>query len=187
MRSYISLLILFFFTSCAVFQPKDFSWKEQILKWQNFKLEGLIEINYNSFSIRKNIVLEKSGNEGRMVVFDSGIFGLSAEPLISATYYDGKFNIQNIPPEAVGAIPTQEIKLLFNLNQIVQKAEFFQNTNTVFYKDYKLIFLKSKLSSIHQKTEKIDFTYHANTPVKIDFKENEKIRATIIIDKIEFR
>lgn len=184
MRKFILLISIFILASCALFQPHEFSRKQEILKWDNFKLEGIIEVNYKSFSLRKNIVIEKKTDSGKLTIFESGLFGLSPQPLISVSYKDGKLKRKNLPPELLSQLPISEIDLLFNLNNLVEKANI--TSNKAVFEDYVITFKNNKLSSLQIKEKKIDFKYSSNKPVEIVFLTEDQEIGKILIDKIIF-
>jgi hypothetical protein len=147
-------------------------------------LEGIIEVNYKSFSLRKNIVIEKKTDSGKLTIFESGLFGLSPQPLISVSYKDGKLKRKNLPPELLSQLPISEIDLLFNLNNLVEKANI--TSNKAVFEDYVITFKNNKLSSLQKKEKKIDFKYSSNKPVEIVFLTEDQEIGKILIDKIIF-
>jgi len=185
MRKFLLLLFIFSIASCAIIQPREFAWEQEILKWQNFKLEGLIEVNYKSFSFRKNIVIEKYKETGKFTIFEAGLFGLAPQPLISASYQDKKLTIDNLPPELASHIPIKEIDMIFNLDQLVYKANF--KNNKAIWNEYIVVFEQGKLSSLRKKSRKVEFQYQGKQPVEILFIDKNKEIGKIIIDKINFR
>lgn len=57
---------------------------KQIDKLRNFKASGIAEGVYHQVSIRKNFVFVKNETEVRFDIIDGGIFGMVAEPVVSA-------------------------------------------------------------------------------------------------------
>lgn len=185
MRKFILLIFIFFIASCAIFLPREVAWEQEILKWQNFKLEGLMEVNYKSFSFRKNIVVEKHNQTGSFTIFETGLFGLAPQPLISASYQNKKLTVDNLPPELASHIPIKEIDMIFNLDQLVHKANY--KNNKAFWNEYIIFFERGKLSSLRKKDKKIEFKYQGKQPIEIIFTDKNKEIGKIIIDKINFR
>ena len=83
----ISCMLL---VSCAT-APKPGSDKEKMLllnqeleRWQNFKLTGLADIQYQSFSIRRPCVIALSDGKFRFDILDSGFLGMGSGVFMSA-------------------------------------------------------------------------------------------------------
>lgn len=56
--------------------------------WQQFKWQGILQVQVSEFSIRKNFVLAKTSEDMRLDVLDSGVMGLQAKPLVTVYLKD---------------------------------------------------------------------------------------------------
>lgn len=63
--------------------------QNELLRLQEFRAEGIVQVNYKQIALRKNFVFSKNKEELRFDVIEGGIFGMQAEPLI--TIYAGKY------------------------------------------------------------------------------------------------
>ena len=66
-------------------------------KWRQFELKGIAEISLNSVRLRKNISIIKKDDSLYLSIFDSGVFGLKASPLLDVVI-DTKTSIELVEP-----------------------------------------------------------------------------------------
>jgi len=195
----ILFVIVLVLWSCATLTIDDYSKKEKFLSnhlesWKNFRIDGIIELNYKSFSFRKNISIRKNEQAFRLDVYDSGIMGMHPTPFI--TVYMDTIIILRLPFQTENSkldslfekekLPDfSEIfdvqKLIINKEKIV-KSQNYENEN------YSLVFSNKML------IEKIVFTnpdsyiileYDRNNELSdISFFYDEKNISNIQIDKI---
>lgn len=59
--------------------------QDNLANWEQFRWEGIIQVQMSAFSARKNFILSKNRDEMRLDVLDSGVMGLQAKPI--ATIY----------------------------------------------------------------------------------------------------
>jgi len=192
------LAILFF--GCAVNAGFSIRQKEKMLqnnlrKWENYRLDGIVEMNYKQFSFRKNIVVRKNITAFRFDIFDSGIMGLHPTPFISA-YIDSIIVLR---------LPNQKETLKMEFSDEKKETAFFN-----FLKNYKAIFARKEQILKSGKAEidgsvfyfspemeivkiitadfTINFVYdNSQNPLRITlFSEKKKI-AEIQIDKISYQ
>lgn len=194
-----STLFLFLF-GCATFQRIDFSQREKLLsahlkEWKNIRIDGIIELNYRSFSFRKNIVIKKTGNLGRIDIFDSGVFGLKPKPFISV-YFDSTLFVRFPEQTKFAKIDNSSLKrevpdlsfitifdeLVSNKNKILKEKKY-QNNNFIFYFSDKMKLEKIELA---QKKFRVLFNYSKELS-KISIFKNSKEIANIQIDKITYK
>ena len=192
------LFLLLF--GCATFQKTDFSQKEKLLsahlrEWENIQIDGIIELNYRSFSFRKNIVIKKTGNLGRIDIFDSGVFGLKPNPFISA-YFDSTLFVRFPEQTKFAKIDNSSLKrelpdlsfikmfdeLVSNKNKILKEKEY-RNNNFIFYFSDEM-----KLKKIELAQEKFCVLFEYSKELsKISIFKNSKEIANIQIDKISHK
>lgn len=192
-----SFLLLF---GCATFQKTDFLQREKLLsahlkEWKNIRIDGIIELNYRSFSFRKNIVIKKTGNLGRIDIFDSGVFGLKPKPFISV-YFDSTLFVRFPEQTKFAKIDNSSLKrevpdlsfitifdeLVSNKNKILKEKKY-QNNNFIFYFSDKMKLEKIELA---QKKFRVLFNYSKELS-KISIFKNSKEIANIQIDKITYK
>lgn len=95
----LTLALLLIFSACThTKKPSSLEAKKTLLKaelsrWENFKAEGITQMNYLGLGLRKSFVLSKTADELRFDVVDGGIFG-SAGPLISL-YFGDYFSVRS--------------------------------------------------------------------------------------------
>ena len=193
-KSFLLFILLFFITSCAfLLKPIEYD-KEKLLDahlkfWENIRIDGVIEANYNSFVFRKNITIKKNSSAFRIDIYDSGIFGMQPTPFISA-YYDSILTIrtpdQQINQLKQGNKEEFDLSILFELsNLFAMKDEIvkyqklnYRNTMITFSEDMKISEIRSNTNST-----KIVFDYLQNLN-SITFHEDKKEIINIQIDKI---
>ena len=199
-KFFIFLFLLLLLFGCATIPKTDFAQKEKLLsahlkEWENIRIDGIIELNYRSFSFRKNIVIKKTGDRGRIDIFDSGVFGLKPNPFISA-YFDSTLFVRF--PEQTKFIEINNSSLkreLPDLSFIKIFDELVSNKYKILkekeYRDNKYIFSFSN----EMKLEKIELTQenfyvlfdYLKELSKISIFKNSKEIANIQIDKISYK
>ena len=192
------LFLLLF--GCATIQKIGFSQREKLLsahlkEWENIQIDGIIELNYRGFSFRKNVVLKKMGDRGRIDIFDSGVFGLKPNPFISA-YYDSTLFVRL--PEQTKFVEINNSSLereLPDLSFIKIFDELVSNKKKILiekeYRNKDFIFYFSD----EMKLEKIELTQenfyvlfdYLKELSKISIFKNSKEIANIQIDKISYK
>jgi hypothetical protein len=91
-RLLCSALILLLLSGCSIFQTGIKSEKKaleyNLTLWDSFHMDGIVEVNYQAFSLRKNFAINKEGNTFDLTVFNSGLMGLNPKPLLKVEYAD---------------------------------------------------------------------------------------------------
>ena len=192
------LFLLLF--GCATIQKIGFSQREKLLsahlkEWENIQINGIIELNYRSFSFRKNIIIKKMGDRGRIDIFDSGVFGLKPNPFISA-YFDSTLFVR-LPeqPKFVGINNSSLERELPNLSFIRIFDELVSNKKKILiekeYRNKDFIFCFSdemKLKKIELTRENFYVLFdYLKELSKISIFKNSKEIANIQIDKITYK
>ncbi len=197
-QSFLVFLLLFLLLfGCATFQKTDFAQNEKLLsthlkEWKNIRIDGIIELNYRSFSFRKNVVIKKTGNIGRIDIFDSGVFGLKPNPFISA-YFDSTLFVRFPEQTKFTKIDNSSLKrelpdlsfikifdeLVSHKTKIIKEKEY-RNNNFIFYFSDEM-----KLKKIELAQEKFYVVFDYSKELsKISIFKNLKEIANIQIDKI---
>ena len=199
-RLFIYLFLSLLLFGCATIQKPDFTQKEKQLlahlkKWENIQIDGIIELNYHSFSFRKNIVIKKKGNIGRIDIFDSGVLGLKPNPFMSA-YFDStlyvRFAEQTKFVELDKSILKKDLpdlsfikifnELISNKNKIISEKEYRKNDFVFYFSD------GMKLEKIELSPENFYVLFDYSKELsKISIFKNSKEIANIQIDKITYK
>ncbi len=192
-------VIVLFLWSCASLSIDDYSKKEKLLlehleSWENFRIDGIIESNYKSFSFRKNISIRKNERAFRIDIYDSGIMGMHPTPFI--TVYMDTTIVLRMP------FQTEESKFdsllekeklpdfskIFDVQKLINNKEKIVPSQSYETDDCSLIFSEKML------LEKIVFT-NQNFYINLEYSRNnefsdisifygEKNISNIQIDKI---
>ncbi|MCK4694326.1 MAG: hypothetical protein KAT74_01115 [Candidatus Cloacimonetes bacterium] len=192
--------IVFLISGCAIFPKLDQSKKEellveQLIKWETFRIDGIIEANYKNFSFRKNITIRKNKEALRADIYDAGIMGLHPTPFFSA-YLDSIL---------ISRIPDQHEFIEISKHELIKKFPYMNyliNLQTLYnYKDEIIRNNKVTIDSLEfnfskymlienikhlNKQYKMEFEYFKE-PSKIIFFSYKKEIANIQIDKISYK
>lgn len=203
-KNYSSILLCIFFvllTSCSYlgisFQknPKRILLTECSEKLREFKCEGVAEVNYKAFSIRKDFVLRKNTEAVRLDIVESGIFGLSPTPMFSL-YIDSlitikpqikflKKNINNKETKALSSTFINIHKLILdNSKKIIEDGILKINDIELIFSDEML------LQQIKSNKEKLtlNFLYDFSGNItELKVHKAEKSVMNIKIDKISYK
>ncbi|MDP2173096.1 MAG: hypothetical protein Q8M98_11140 [Candidatus Cloacimonadaceae bacterium] len=91
-RHLLSLILAaLLFSACAANKPANDKerLRSEMLKWENFSSDGIVQVSYMGLSLRKMFVLNKSKSEVRFDVIDGGAMAMQSKPLLSA--YMGEY------------------------------------------------------------------------------------------------
>jgi len=199
-RSILLFCLLLFLISCASFPKSDPEKKEILLsenlaKWENFRIDGIIEYNYKQFAFRKNISLRKKADLIRIDIYDSGIFGLRPTPFISA-YLDSLLYLRAPDYPDLISISKEEfpedfyyLNVFLYLSQLKDHKSEIIKKNRIFI-DNRVEFIFSEnmlLNRINDDStnSKINFSYEDNLSGLELYNQNIKI-LNIQVDKISF-
>jgi hypothetical protein len=90
MLRYLSAVLLFallLLNGCSLFReveiPEEILLKDHLQGWQDFRIEGIVELTHGQLRLRKNVSINKTPQYLELTVFDSGIFGLRPSPFLS--------------------------------------------------------------------------------------------------------
>ena len=199
-RFFIFLFLFLLLFGCATIPKPDFAQNEKLLsthlkEWENIQIDGIIELNYQGFSFRKNVVVKKKGDRGRIDIFDSGVFGLKPNPFISV-YFDSTLFVRLPEQTKLVEINNSSLKKeLPDLSFIKKFDALVSHKNKILkekeYRDNKFIFSFSdemKLEKIELTQENfcVLFDYSKELSKILIFKNSKEI-ANIQIDKISHK
>ena len=162
LKAFFFVIILFVW-SCASFPIDDYSKKEKLLlnhleSWKNFRIDGIIGLNYKSFSFRKNVSIRKNEEAFRMDIFDSGIMGMHPTPFITV-YMDTTIVLrlpfqteENILDSLFEKEKLPDFAKIFDVQKLINNKEEIIKSKNYENENYSLIFSEKML------LEKIVFT-----------------------------
>jgi hypothetical protein len=197
-KSYFLIGLLLTIFACSTVPKSSQLREKQLLKqlsqWKNLRIDGVAELNYKGFSLRKNIVIKKNNAAIRADLFDSGIFGMSPTPFISVYFSDELW--AQLPgqkkAEQLTTVDAEKLsmisEIIFNIDKLYeQKKEIISTKKAVF--ENVIISFNDNLQIA--KIELIEKKYHAvfsynEVLSDISFWQDDKKAADIQIDKISF-
>lgn len=190
-------IVAILFTACA--GPKRISeedkLRQELQKWEYFKSQGVIELSYKGFAIRKMFSASKNGNQFRFDVLEGGLLGSSAEPLMSmyvADYVAFKspfipllqnLNLsQDIPIESLSICNPDSIVALYG-QEIIKNKKLILNEVTVnFSKNYLLESISDAKSGLILKA-----LYNGSGKLSgLNISSMDNISIRMSFDKIEY-
>jgi len=194
MKKLFSLLVfIFLLFSCATIPDsyeKDLKLKTNLAKWQDFKLNGIVELNYKHYAFRKNIYINKEQEKMDLKVFDGGIFGMAPKPFITAridsilwvSEQGGELKPFQIPNFS-GLQFLQNPQLLYSYkDEIIQKqaVTIDEKTSINFSQNMEITNIEMTDSNY-----KIAFDYNPQLS-QIIVTEKKKVLLKIDVDKISY-
>ncbi|MDD3050205.1 MAG: hypothetical protein PHR06_03585 [Candidatus Cloacimonetes bacterium] len=193
-KNLLLLVILFavgcsFFKTNASYEGSKKKLRLNLKKWEEFRIDGIVEINVSSFQIRKTIVVRKNSQAIRADVIDSGLFGMRPSPIVSI-YFDSLLVVkspdypflENMADESLGK-GTELLKIMDSLRE--KEAEILSTYSTI-VDSIKVEFDQDfDITSINRNRQIITIEYDfKKEPNKITFFNKRKESANIKIDRI---
>lgn len=141
--------------------------RSELAKWESFDSQGVVEISYMGLAMRKMFALGKNHNEMRLDIFDGGVLGAGAAPMLS--FYSGDYVAFKSPflPmleafDLSGMIPADGLKLFSSADELMARygKEIIQD------KAVKVEGVEIKFNKKYQLTEVLD----PNTNVRLEAK-----------------
>ncbi len=193
------ILISLALSSCSIFRidnnisQDDFA-KELIL-WQNFRLDGIVKITDQNFNLIKNITITRDSLQLKVILYDTGIFGISPSPFARIIITDSIFIkipslddpqfydqleelITGLEIMKSGFFDQQE--LLNNYSRIKRDLYYEnQNRQLKFNKNLQLVSLTLKKKPLELKIKR----GYSVLPEEITIYFQKKLAITIEIDK----
>lgn len=107
------------FASCASVQPVDKHsiLRAEMMKWQQFSGEGIAELNYMGFSLRKMFILGKSKDAIRLDILDGGALAVGASPFASI-YLQDYLTIQSDAVPQLEFMSRRKLDIPFSLSML---------------------------------------------------------------------
>lgn len=193
----VFLCILFLFTGCATLyspQEKSALLRQQTAWWNNLRLTGILEANYQGFQFRKDAVLDCAPAALTLTIVDAGLFGMKPEPFLVARLTPQFCTVTNsgsthilTHEQYIQMIP--DVQYLLNPQQILEyenailRGGTFQTASAIYHFDSQM-----RLTGIQAKETKtnIDFTW-GSTLQKITILRDGDVLASLKIDTINKR
>ncbi len=192
----LGILIALILSSCAMTQKPIEAEKalvQHAKMWEQFRIDGIIEMNYEQLTFRKNIVIRKSAERFRIDIYDTGLFGARPTPFITVYREDeilirDSYGTRIADPASdslyidwVGQLSSLSNVIQSNYHEILQKWELEKyGLKYEFAWNYLLESITS-LDGRHQ----LRFEYNKNDRLSsIRYLENGAVVIDIIIDKI---
>ncbi len=179
-----SLLLLISCSSFHTTKNQKELLQNEIEKWNQFHIEGIIEINYKDFVFRKHFSAQKNSKTFRIDIIDSALFGFNPTPFISL-YVDSLLYIKKFPE-----FELEKNTLPVSFSNLDLEKQFFDaykhlKDNQIKLSDYSLHFNEFMAVKYFQTdTVKVYFDYNqANHLEKITVMLEEKTIAVFYIDK----
>ena len=186
------LIFLAFVFSCSInnrIRNKNQLLKSEILRWQNYRIDGIAEINYKSFRFRKDIQILKNEKSLRITLFDSGIFGLSPSPffnlyadstIVTTTFMGKKSDYSRLNKNInLSSFLTIDLSRK-NIEDIINIGKLHRGQSTIFF-NQEMRITKIKLGCYNVE---VDFNYSSEKLISIKFKKDNKNIGNIRIDRI---
>ena len=190
----ILLLLTIILGGCAFNRQFDNAQKEKMLighldSWQEFNAEGIIEMNFQQLSFRKNINLKKSDRNWKITVFDGGIFGMKPEPFLTVSI-DSLISIKMPGTEAQVFDTSHFSGLTYLLDPSLLKQfskEIVQTGKLIISPNCEIDFSPNmEIGRILEKKNNLDCQFeYDNDLKKIRIFRDRNLLAKIEIDKID--
>jgi hypothetical protein len=195
MKHNIALLLVFFLLAgCATGhspQEKRALLLQHTAWWNNLRLSGILEANYQGFQFRKDAVLDCTPAALTLTVVDAGLFGMSPQPFLVATLTPEACSIttggttENIPAEQLAQM-LPDLQFLLHPQQMLEHEDAilhngqFHTSSAMYHFDTQL-----RITRIQAKIEPltIDFDWGESLQ-KITVLRDGKVLASLKIDTI---
>jgi len=198
LKSFACIFILVSLVSCSQLnisrksnEKKLELLRDKVTKWNQFRIDGVLEINIKQFQVRKTAIIRKNDEAIRMDLIDSGLLNIRPVPFLTV-YYDSVLVVYSetiplledmIDEKELASFELFELisKILYHEDEIINKGYCeIDSVLFVFDKDY-------NLNTINRKDVKVNINYDiGNNPQSIElFRRDEKV-ANIKIDRISW-
>lgn len=197
----LALLALLILTSCARVVPPVQRDEKAILrmemqKWMNFSADGIVQINYMGFALRKMFVLGKTETAMRLDILDGGALAMGASPFLSVYVSDYMTVRSDVIPQ-LELMSRAEMDTLFSLSSfanldtlIAQYADEVIANRKVSHSGMEIVFNKDlRLTSISDSTSgaMINFSYNSKgAPDKVNLKLDKSSSVELLVDNISY-
>ncbi len=170
--------------------------ENNLKQWEQFRWQGIVQVESSAFSLRKNFVLAKNEEALRMDVLDSGVLGLQAKPLVTI-YIKDRIELEAptikqlagidpnwfLPPGALKGMINFTDSLRNRSSEIISKRKLELDAALfTFDKNYRLSNIKSEMTSLE-----LAITYNRrNQPTKVIIKRRDERLAELQINEQKY-
>lgn len=165
--------------------------------WEQFRWQGILQVQSSAFSIRKNFVLAKNHEAIRLDVLDGGVIGLQAKPIVTLYIKDSiQFEAPTIK-ELVGVdlnwfVPKPMIQTLLTFSDSLKtkQQEITANKKITTAKTVFSFDKRHRLTTITNKNSGFEATVIYNRkdqPTKIQIKYRGSQAAELLINEREYK
>ncbi len=149
------ILILILLSNCSFVgidnDAKIIKLFKEIKLWQNFRLDGIVKITDQNFNLIKNITITKDPQQLKMILYDTGIFGMSPSPFARINITDSIFI----------DIPSLDDPLMYvQLEELISGLEILK---TGFFDQEELIKNRNRI---------VSHLYYENEEQRLEFNKN---------------
>lgn len=194
----ILALTIIILAGCAANKPIDHKarLRAEMLRWENFSSEGVVQVSYMGISLRKMFVLSKTRDELRFDVIDGGAMAMQSKPMLSA--YMGEYiSIQSpFAPQLEklsGAVIKQNpLGFFASLDSLINvySDEIVTNRKVNAGSGIEILFDQNlRVSQVSDTESKsgVQITYLANgNPDKVLIKMDAKTSMELLFDRISY-
>jgi len=195
----IPLMLILLLSACSVNKADRDALKlrTEMAKWNSFRLDGVVEVNFQGYSLRKFFVAQKNLDVIRLDVLDGGIAGMSAEPLLS--FYKGDYLALRSPmmPQLEFLnldkyFPQDAFRTFSNLDSLAaEHQEEILSTHSLSLNSIRMDFTPGySIKSITdlKSGAKADFIYTSRGQIdKLELKVDEDASLILLIDDASFK
>lgn len=193
----ILLVSIILFSACSVNRlSEDIDRKnltEEINRWRNFRLDGIIKINYHNLSFIQNVTVIRDSSQFKLLVYKNGIFGASPKPLARIEYKDSLLvEIPYVPKRKINELEKSFIgSRIFEgdylINDLLSSLPQISESHLYSDENIQLLFTdEMQISSILADDGRFELNISHNSsgnPDKLDFFYEKDLVASIEIDK----
>lgn len=193
----IVLVSIVLFSACSVNRlSEDIDRKnltEEINRWRNFRLDGIIKINYHNLSFIQNVTVIRDSSQFKLLVYKNGIFGASPKPLARIEYKDSLLvDIPYVPKRKINELEKSFIgSRIFEgdylINDLLSSLPQISESHLYSDENIQLLFTdEMQISSILADDGRFELNISHNSsgnPDKLDFFYEKDLVASIEIDK----
>ncbi len=193
-----ALILVLLLSACATVKPQDDSarLRAELKKWENFSFDGIVQVNYTGFSLRKMFVISKTQTEARFDIIDGGVMGLNPKPLVSA--YIGDYlavespyfpqleklmRSSKVSPLSLKSLANTDSLLALYQDTIIRERKLsLANTELLFSPNLQL----EKITDLKSKAE-VAITYTSKgDPDKVMIRLDDKTSLELMVDRISY-
>lgn len=197
----ITVLAMLLICSCArvatpVQRDEKAMLRQEMQKWMNFSADGIVQINYMGFSLRKMFVLGKTPEAMRLDILDGGVLAMGASPFMSVYVSDYMTVKSDFMPQ-LELMSRAEMDSMFslrafaNLDTLISRyADEVITNRKISHSGMEISFSQDlRLTSISDSTSgaQITFTYNSKgAPDKVNLKLDKSASVELLVDSIKY-